>query len=145
MTKKAYAVSEKKLNRSAAYSPMSAGWTLYNPEKLAKHLDIDTDIVHDALEKTGFNKAVRIREELIRYKERLRKEQKALTNKRQVLMQEKAKVDQREREVREALENVRNILRIPREVCGSRNDPRDRAAGQTYIKYSDKLKSILSS
>lgn len=116
MVEKAYAVSKKKLNRSAAYSPLSAGWTLYDPGKLAEHLGIDIDVVHVALEKTGFNKAVRIREEVIRYKERLRKEQADLSNRRGVLLQEKAKVDQREREVREALENIRNILRMPREA-----------------------------
>lgn len=112
---KSYAVSQDSISRKNAYSPLSSSWGLYNPNDLAKELNISSDKVHKALEKTGFNKAVRIREELIKWKERLRIEQRDLTKQRQKLQAELRQLNQRDQELREMLTNIRNILRLPRE------------------------------
>jgi hypothetical protein len=56
---KAFAVISSKLPRSNPYSPLSTNWTLYNYKDLAKELNIDEQTTHQALEKTGFNKAAR--------------------------------------------------------------------------------------
>lgn len=101
--------------RRDAYSPNSAGWTLYKPEKLAEKLNLPTETVDKALEETGFNKAVRIRELVIKWKTRLLSEQKELHKKREELQKEIKQVALREKEVNEMLVNIRNILRIPRE------------------------------
>ncbi len=102
-------------SRSGAYSPRSANWTLYKPEKLAEKLGLPVDVVDTALKETGFNKAVRIREELIHWKTRLLDEQKQLSKERQELQAKLKAVSTREKEVSEMLVNIRNILRIPRE------------------------------
>lgn len=116
MTKSFAVVKEKPLNRSAAYSPLSAGWSLYDPKDIAAELGLPVEVVHAALEKTGFNKAVRIREELIRWKERLRKEQAEITKEKSTIYRRLSMLTSRENEVRQQLENVRNVLRIPREA-----------------------------
>jgi len=101
--------------RSDAYSPRSVCWTLYKPEKLAEKLNVPVEAVDIALEETGFNKAVRIREETIRWKTRLIDEQRNLHGQHKQLHEEIQKVNTRIREVDEMLVNIRNILRIPRE------------------------------
>jgi len=52
--------------RKNAYSPRSAGWTLYRPQDVAEKLGRPLEEVDRVLEETGFNKAVRIRELLIK-------------------------------------------------------------------------------
>ena len=101
--------------RKDAYSPLSANWTLYKPEKLAEKLNLPVEIVDRSLEETGFNKAVRIREEIIRWKTRLLQEQKELHKQEQEILKQLKKVRLRKREVNEMLTNIRNILRMPRE------------------------------
>jgi len=101
--------------RGNAYSPKSANWTLYKPEVLAEKLDMPLDVVDIALEETGFYKAVRIRELIIKWKTELIDEQRKLHFKREELQKELSKVKQREKEVSEMLVRIRNILRIPRE------------------------------
>jgi hypothetical protein len=68
-----------------------------------------------ALEETGFNKAVRIREELIRWKTRLLAEQKELHRDEQETRKVLETITNRQYRVAGMLINVRNILRIPRE------------------------------
>lgn len=116
---KAFAVSEKPVARSTAYTPKSAGWTLYRLADVADKLGVDVTAADEALEVTGFNKAVRIREELIRWKERLRAEERGLAAEKDVLRKEHARVCGRLSLVREQLENVRNVLRLPREKAES--------------------------
>jgi hypothetical protein len=101
--------------RRTAYGPKSAGWTLYRIADLADKLGVDVVSADVALETTGFNKAVRIREELIRWKERLRAEERDIADERDRLLTEAKKLGLRLSVVREELGNVRNILRLPRE------------------------------
>ena len=105
----------KGVSRKNAASPRSAGWTLYNPKKLAETLELPLEKIEQALEENGYSKAVRILEELIKWKERLRLEERDLTLEIQELHQKLAKLKARENTIREMLVNVRNILRIPRE------------------------------
>ncbi len=114
-TPRAFAVSPAPLKRSTAYTPRSAAWTLYNPKPLADILGLSEPDVDAALEQTGFNKAVRIREEVIRWKERLRAEERELQMQIEALTIERRKLSARHNVVREQLANVRNLLRIPRE------------------------------
>lgn len=114
---KAYAVAPGRPKpRSTAYSAKSAGWTLYRADELAQRLGVSEQNADRALEETGFNKAVRIREELIHWKERLRKEEKALADERERCLKDAKKLAERLSTVREQLENVRNVLRLPRET-----------------------------
>lgn len=108
-------MTTKLIPRSNAYSPRSIYWTLYKPEILAEKLKIPLDVVDTALEETGFLKAVKIRELIIKWKTRLLSEQKDLHFERDKLQRELGKVSQREKEVSEMLVEIRNILRIPRE------------------------------
>jgi len=101
--------------RSDAYSPRSANGTLYKPEKLAEKLKIPKATLMPALEETGFSKAVRIREELIRWKTRLLDEQKSLHHEIEGLEKRLKQLKQRKAVVQETLIEIRNILRIPRE------------------------------
>lgn len=113
---KAFAVAPgRPVPRSTAYTPRSAGWTLYRAGDVAKQLGVDEAAADAALETTGFNKAVRIREEIIRWKERLRGEERELQTRRSYLRDELAETNSRLKVVQEQLENVRNILRLPRE------------------------------
>lgn len=109
------AVFPKPLPRSTAYSPRSASWTLYDPRKLAEKLGLPVETIDAALEETGFNKAVRIREEVIRWKENLRSEERALLASVQLLEGERRRMKSRLSAVQEQLASVRNLLRIPRE------------------------------
>ena len=102
--------------RRNAYSPRSAGWTLYKPDKLADRLGLSVDDVDKALEETGFNKAVRVRESLIKWKTGLLDEQKEIHKQRQALQKQIRIVAQREKEISEMLIQIRNILRLPREA-----------------------------
>lgn len=110
------AVFPKPLPRSTAYSPRSAAWTLYDPAKLAEMLGLPVEFVDQALEKTGFNKAVRIREEVIRWKENLRSEERALLSSIKLIESERRRIRARLSAVQEQLASTRNILRIPREA-----------------------------
>lgn len=102
--------------RRTAYGPRSAGWTLYRIADLADKLGVDMVTLDTALEQTGFNKAVRIREETIRWKERLRKEERALMDEQEQHRAALKATGHRLGTVREQLANVRNLLRIPREA-----------------------------
>lgn len=113
---KAFAVSSEAISRSNAYGPRSAGWTLYDPRVLADRLGLPVAVIDRALEETGYHKAVRIREELIRWKERLRAENADITAEFKVLAERKRALQQRNKEVQEQLRNVRNLLRISREA-----------------------------
>lgn len=115
----AFAVVPHPVPRKAAATPESAAWTLYDPRELAQVLGLPVDQVDRALERTGFNKAVRIREEVIRWKERLRHEERDLRERLGALDGERDVIRQRLREVGEQLENTRNILRIPREKAAA--------------------------
>lgn len=116
MSDKSYAVSQNPLPRREATSnhPLSSGWTLYNPQDLADKLNLPLGKVEKALEETGFIKAVRIREELIKWKTRLLEEQKNIANERKELQEKLKKINQRESVIKDDLVNIRNILRIPR-------------------------------
>lgn len=100
--------------RKNAYSPRSANWTLYDPKPPAERLDKAVEEVDLALEETGFNKAVRIREYLIKWKTNLLEEQKQLANEQRKLQEQLSRSRQRGKEVGEMLVNIRNILRIAR-------------------------------
>ena len=108
-------IPPERVKRSNAYSPKSANWTLYKPEVLADKLKMPVDVIDTALEETGFHKAVRIRELIIKWKTDLIQEQRNLHFEREKLQGELCKVKQREKEVTEMLVRIRNILRIPRE------------------------------
>lgn len=112
----AFAVQPTPLKRKAAATPKSASWTLYDPQALALDLDLSVDVVDAALERNGFNKAVRIREEVIRWKERLRHEERSLQAELRLVLQRKRELSGRLKELGEQLESVRNVLRIPREA-----------------------------
>ena len=68
------------------------------------------------LEETGFNKAVRMREELIRWKTRLidaARENQGAQNKHRAQLRDLKTAD---KAIQAQLAGVRNILRIPREA-----------------------------
>lgn len=113
------AVFPHPLPRKTAYSPRSAAWTLYDPAELAAKLGLPVEQVDRALEQTGFNKAVRIREELIRWKENLRSEERSLLASLDTLRGEQRRIKARLAPVQEQLASVRNLLRLPREMPGS--------------------------
>lgn len=99
-------------------NPLSPQWTLYNPEALAAKLGLPVDTVNEALRETGFAKAVSVRMEVLRWKERLRHEDQELHREYDRLMEEVKRVKARMSRVKEMLTNCRNILRLPR-------DPKD--------------------
>jgi hypothetical protein len=101
--------------RRNAYSPNSVNWTLYNPEDVADELELPVHKVDIALEKTGFNKAVRIRESLIKRKTNLLIEQKELHKLEQRTRGELKKIQYKQYIIANTLVEIRNILRIPRE------------------------------
>ena len=107
---------------SEAASPLSANWTLYKPEVLAEKLGLPLEVVDEALEETGFYKAVRIREEVIRLKTNLLKEQKGLTKREQELAKELKQVRRELYYLQRELTHLRNILRLPREKREVRPD-----------------------
>lgn len=113
--RRSFAVVPNALPRKTQGGPLSAAWTLYDPRKLAEKLGVSVEAADRALEETGFNKAVRIREEVIRWKERLRHEHTDLMAELDDLNKKRAAVRQRLGEVTEQLENTRNILRISRQ------------------------------
>lgn len=110
-----FAVAPRAMRRRTAVTPKSAGWTLYDPKPLADRLGLSVEEIDRALEETGFNKAVRIREEIIRWKERLRHEERDLVSDLADLHKRRSVITLRLSRVREQLESVRNILRLPRE------------------------------
>lgn len=112
---KSFAVEPKALPRRTAYSSLSGGWTLYDASVLAEHLGITQEAANEALTVCGFKKAVQIREELIKWKERLRHEETALAKEAQRLRGELRAVADRKSRVDEQLSNIRNLLRLPRE------------------------------
>ena len=103
---------------------MSAGWTLYKPQKLFDLLvydsritafDFDIKELDEMLEQTGFNKAVRIREKMIRRKCQLLQEQKeieALIRKTEKNLKD---MKRNRHFIQSMLLEIRNILRISRE------------------------------
>ena len=101
--------------RADAYSPRSVGWSLYNPGDVAEKLGLPLEAMDLALEETGFNKAVRIREMIIRWKTELLAEQKKPDAEYQTHRLTMLAIKHRRRQVDEMLTNIRNILRIPRE------------------------------
>lgn len=116
--RRAYAVKPEPAKRSEAYNRgRSAHWKLYRPELVADELKAwhrDPAEIDAALEKTGFKKAVRIREELIRWKTRLLAEERAITAEYEELNAKRVELRRRREIVRYALVNVRNVLRLPR-------------------------------
>jgi hypothetical protein len=115
MSERAFAVVPKPLPRKAQGGPLSADWTLYDPARLAEKLGLSVAQVDAALEQTGFNKAVRIREEVIRWKERLRHEEAGLRDRLEIIDAERTEIKGRLSIVCEHLENTRNCLRISRQ------------------------------
>jgi hypothetical protein len=113
--KLAFAVAAKPLPRRTQGGPLSAAWTLYDPRELAAKLGLPVETVDLALEQTGFNKAVRIREEVIRWKERLRHEERSLRERLEVLDEDRFRIKTRLSVVNEQLANTRNCLRISRQ------------------------------
>lgn len=121
---RAFAVSEIPLKRAeASQGPLSSQWTLYDSsillEKLSgilppgcSPLQEDLDRI---LEETGFNKAVRIRMEVLAWKERLRIEKQNLHAVRLEYLKVLKRINTRLHVVEEQLQNTRNILRIQRE------------------------------
>jgi len=101
--------------RSDAATPLSAHWRLYRPQDLASELGVDGSAAVQALEKTGFSKAVRIREELIRWKTRLLVEQRQVTREIQELDHKRFHLSARGHEIANTLAGIRDVLRIPRE------------------------------
>ena len=67
---KAYAVKPGK----QPDAPLEQGWSLYRPALVAYKLDKDIKETDEILQDTGFYKAVRVREELIRYRIRLQRD-----------------------------------------------------------------------
>jgi hypothetical protein len=109
----------KARNRKDATSPRSQHWTLYNPEDVAERLNIPLKDVDIALEETGFNKAVRIREQLIRWKTKLIAEQKILKHEEEDLKAKLKIIKSSQYETERTLRSVRDILRMPREKGGN--------------------------
>lgn len=117
--------------RSDATSPRSANWTLYRPGKVADMINghaWDRDILlsveetHRILEETGFVKAVKIREELIREKVRLIAERKRV-ERRRIRLEKRIRVTRRySTELDRRLIMIRDILRVPREQPRKRRD-----------------------
>ena len=106
----------KRASRKDAAGPESAHWTLYRPKDVADKLNVPLEDVERVLEETGFNKAIRIREELLRLKTRLIKEQRLVSSEEQRLATEIRKVRARKNELSEQLGNIRDILRLPRKA-----------------------------
>ena len=108
--------------RRDATSPRSVNWTLYRPEDVARAWNrgaggssMSVKEIHKILEETGFVKAVKIRENLIREKTRLIAERREV-ERRRVSLERRLKVTRRvSHELERRLVMIRNILRIPRE------------------------------
>jgi len=117
---KAFSVSPRPLNRRVATSsnPLSADWTLYDPAVLAEKLSLPIEVVSAALVETGFAKAVHVRMELVRWKERLRNEDRDLSEELRRLDNSRRAIMARKAIVKEALEGARNVLRLPRDPSG---------------------------
>lgn len=122
MAERAFAVVAQPMKRKTATSPRSASWTLYDPRVLAAKLGVDLLLVEAALEETGYAKAVHIREELIRWKERLRAEERDLQKEIKELERVRAEKRNRLGRAQEQLANIRNLLRLPREHLGLTGD-----------------------
>ena len=104
--------------RSDSVSPLSASWTLYRPEDVAEKLVVPLSTVDKVLEETGFSKAVRIREEIIRLKTRLISEARELHHRERRLTSARLKNRDRLKSVNRQLADLRQILRLPREKGG---------------------------
>ena len=101
--------------RRAALTPKSAAWTLYKPGPMSQDLGVDQDRLESELERHGFAKAVRIREQVIREKEILRYRVKV---RRKLIERAKARLAEDHRlqmEDERKLAMLRDILRLPRE------------------------------
>jgi len=103
------------LSRKKSASPLSVGWKLYSPKRLAEALGLPVDKVDKALEETGFNKAVRVREYTIKRKIVLQKAVKEIEALINVKRRETYKLRQQAKALRNEVTGLRNILRIPRE------------------------------
>lgn len=109
-------------SRKSAVSPRSTSWTLYKPEILAERLGIPLDVVDLALEETGYYKAVKIREDLIKLKTRLKDDSRCFSDHIETLQALVRHYKRRKIWVDHQLEDVRDILRRPREKetrCGT--------------------------
>lgn len=117
----AFAVKPIPVKRfEASKGPLSPSWTLYDSSKLLEDLNnqgynIDQNTLDNLLEQNGFNKAVRIREEVLKYKERLRIEFFNLEKLKIEYTKNINKIKNKQERVQEQLENCRNILRLQRE------------------------------
>ena len=111
---RAYAVKPIPIKRKEAHNPLSVNWSLYNPQKVADELNVAIDHTHEALRKNGYFKATRIREELIKWKIRMQREQKEISLELRELNRRKRELRGRYNILADTLQNVRNMLRIPR-------------------------------
>jgi hypothetical protein len=108
-------------SRKDSCSPLSASWTLYKPEEVQKKInemvfgDMKIEEINKILEETGFNKAVRIREELIKRKVELGRDssriRKKINHHQSILDTLKKNLYMKELVIWE----IRQALRIPRE------------------------------
>lgn len=112
----------KHRSRREATSPRSVGWSLYDPRRLAEDLKVDVELADWALERNGFFKAVRIREELIRWKERLKAERRQLTEEYESTKGKLIDINDRRIHVEDTLAGIRDLLRMPREKEKSDDD-----------------------
>ena len=108
-------------SRKGSVSPLSAHWTLYKPEALTEELNklpfgaIKEELVDKALEKTGFNKAVRIRETIIKQKCSFIKQVAEMEKEKREVQSKLNKIKNSIRNCKEKLALMRDVLRIPRE------------------------------
>lgn len=132
-----YAVSEIPLSKRAATSPLSQDWKLYDPKILADELGLPVEQVNAALTKTGYNKAIRQKEELIRWKCRLVNEYKDVSREIRDVYRHLKNLKDRRRNIEDTMENTRNLLRIPREpiqpIAPESISPRIRAYKQAKL------------
>lgn len=107
-------MSSKRHSRKYAMSPGSEHWTLYRPADLSRELGCDIGAVEIALERTGFKKAVRIREELIRLKSRLKNARRAAFEAAEAHRSLAKKEHVKMVNLDHQLEDIRDVLRLPR-------------------------------
>lgn len=118
---KAFAVKEIPIKRfEATQGPLSSGWTLYDSSKLYEKLSAHCGFFNQkeldkALEETGFNKAVRVRMEVLAWKERCRIEAQNLNKLLTEYRKQVKKIEERLEVLNDTLQQTRNILRIQRE------------------------------
>jgi hypothetical protein len=110
-----WAVQFGPLKRKAYKDNESAQWRLYRVEDVACKLGVDEDKARRVLERTGFLKAVAMRNEVLLWKERLKKKEQMLhVQLKTANDREKIVIKKHIAAVQFCLANSRNLLRIPR-------------------------------